>query len=272
MARFGESQIYSPKIQGNRLANIFLKIFGTFDTGCGSLYFMRVVKQLAEKKDFRNVLDAGCGSGTFSFWLAQQYPNAKIEACDLSEENIEICKEIQSRLGIRNISFFFQDLRTYRREGAFVFIFSNHVLEHIIENRMVISNLVYSIEKGGYIYIQIPTVIQKRLSSLGKRFVRSHEEWGRKEHIGQNLTLELLCSELHRLGCQILLAKHIEGFWGELRFELQEMALGFLHIELLFALLYPLLRIFGYIDSLTNCSDGNGILVFARTSSVNSLS
>jgi SAM-dependent methyltransferase len=271
MTRFGECQIYDPKIRGNKLAEIFMKIFGTIDTGSGHLHFMKIVKKLPKKIDFNYVLDAGCGKGKFSFWLAQEYPNAKIDACDSSQESIDFCKEIQSHLKIRNINFFVQDLRTYRSEGNYDFIFSTHVLEHILENRLVISNLVSSMEKGGYIYIQIPNAVQKRLSSFGKRFVKSHLEWVKKEHVGQTLTLNLLCSELQRLGCKILIAKHTEGFWGELRFELKEMALGYLHSDVLFALLYPFLKILGYIDSLVNYSDGNGILVFARTIPISSL-
>jgi SAM-dependent methyltransferase len=267
MTRYGECQIYDPKIRSNRLAKIFLKVFRTVDTDSGVLHFMKIVKKLAKKTDFNHILDAGCGKGKFSFWLAQEYSNAKIDACDLREESIYLCKEVQSHLKIRNVDFFVQDLRTYRSEGTYDFIFSIHVLEHIAENRLVISNLVSSMKKGGYIYIQIPNAVIKRLSSFGKRFVKSHEEWGKNEHVGQTLTLDLLCSELQRLGCKILIARHTEGVWGELRFELKEMALGYLHSEVLFALLYPLLKIFGYIDSLVNYSDGNGILVCARASS-----
>jgi SAM-dependent methyltransferase len=271
MTRFGECQVYDPKIRGNRLAEIFLTIFGTVDTGSGDFHFMRIVKKLA-KIDFNHVLDAGCGKGKFSFWLAQEYPNVKIDACDLSEESIDLCREVQSHLKIRNIHFFVQDLRTYRSEGTYDFIFSTHVLEHILENRLVISNLVSSLKKGGYIYIQIPNAVIKRLSSFGKRFVKSHVEWGKKEHVGQTLTLNLLCSELQRSSCKILIAKHTEGFFGELRFELQEMALGYLHSEVLFAILYPLLKILGYIDSLVDYSGGNGILVLARKIPISSLS
>lgn len=263
MGRFGESQIYNSKIRRNRLAKTFLKIFGTIDTGSSHLHFMRIVRMVAKEIDFNHVLDAGCGKGKFSFWLAQEYRNTKIDACDLSGENVDLCIEIRNHLKIRSINFFVQDLRTYRNESTYDFIFSNHVLEHIIENRLVISNLVSSLKKEGYIYIRIPNAVQKRLS-FGKRFLKSHEEWAKKEHIGQTLTLGLLSSELEHLGCKILIARHTEGFWGELRFELSEMALSYFHSRVLFALLYPLLKIFGYVDSLVNYSDGNGILVLAK--------
>lgn len=266
IVRFGESRIYDPKFRGKMFAigKVFLRIFGSFDTSSSrDLYFVRIVKEVAKKIYLKDVLDAGCGSGQFSFWLAQEYPNVKIDACDLSEERISLCKEIQGRLKTRNIIFFVQDLRTYKSEGTYDFIFSNHVLEHIVENRLVISNFVSSLSREGYLYIQIPNNIQKRLS-FGKRFLRSHEVWAKKEHIGQTLTLSLLSSELERLGCRILIARHTDGFWGEVRFELSQIAMNYLHSRILFALLFPLLKILGYIDSLVNYSDGNGILILAK--------
>jgi SAM-dependent methyltransferase len=263
MARFGQSQIYHPEIRGSRLATLFLKVFGSVDTGSSHLHFLRVTRRAARTIAFDRVLDAGCGSGKFSFWLAQEHPNAQIEACDLSADKIDLCKEIQASMNIHNINFFVQDLRTYRRVGGYDFIFSNHVLEHIPENRQALSNLVASASDGGWIYIQMPSGIQRRLA-IGRRFVQSHEQWERKEHIGEQLTLDSLCLEFERSGCEVLVRRHTEGLWGELRFELSEMALSYLHSRAVFALMYPLLKVLGYIDSFVSSSDGNGLLVVAR--------
>ena len=167
-----------------------------------------------------------------------------IDACDSSEEKISVCGEIQTRLGIGNIRFFVQDLRSCGLGAGYDFVFSNHVLEHISDNRSVLARLVSSLRPGGHIYIQVPTAMQRRLP-LGKRFVRAHEQWTEGEHLGQDLTLASLCSVLEGLGCDILIVRHTEGFWGGLRFELSEMALSYFRSRLLFAVLYPLLKILG---------------------------
>lgn len=263
MARLGASQIYDPRIERNRSAKIFLRIFGSVDASSSPILFKRIVKKVDKDFNCRRVLDAGCGKGKYSFWLAQEYQNIIVDACDFAEDKIDLCRRIQHEMNTHNINFFVQDLRTYKKEGNYDFVFSNHVLEHIAENRLVISNLVDSLKLGGYIYIQIPNAVQKRLP-FGKNFLASYDEWDRKEHIGQTLTLESLSSELQGRGCKVLIARYIEGFWGELAFELEEMALGFIHSRILFAALYPLLKTLGYIDSLANYSEGNGILVLAR--------
>jgi SAM-dependent methyltransferase len=259
VARFGEVPVHDPAIRGNRLAEAFFRVFGGVDTSSSHLHFMRTVKEI----HFSRALDAGCGKGRFSFWLAQEYPAAMIDACDLSEEKITLCREIQARLEIDNLSFLVQDLRTYTHGGAYDFIFSNHVLEHISENRMVLAGLVSSLKPGGHIYVQVPGAIQRRLRFF-RRFVHAHEQWAEREHVGQDLTLASLCSVLEGLGCDIVIARYTEGLWGELRFELSEMALSYFQSRLLFAVLYPLLKTLGYVDSLMKYEDGNGILVLAR--------
>jgi len=262
MARWGESQIHDPEIRGNRLARAFLRVFGTVDTGSSRFCFMRVVRQIVEEIGFRCVLDAGCGKGKYSFWLAREYPDAEISAFDLSEEKIAFCKAVQPQVGTPNITFFVRDVLSHRTEGVYDFIFSNHVLEHIAENRLAVANLVSSLREGGVIYIAMPTAEQKRLP-LAKWFLGSYEEWERAEHVGQVFTLVSLCSELESLGCTILLAKHTSGFWDELRFELQEMALSYFRSRVLFALLYPMLRLFGIMDASVEHSRGNVIVVLA---------
>ena len=136
-------------------------------------------------------------------------------------------------------------------------------MEHIFENRLVISNLVYSLKNGGYIYIQIPNAIQKRLP-YGRRFIEAHERWARKEHVGQTLTIDSLSSELDLLNCNVLIARYTEGFWGELRFVLSEMALNYFQSSIMYALLFPLLKLLGFIDSLIDYSEGNGIMILAE--------
>lgn len=263
MARFGASEQYDPQVRGSTFKTIFLKIFGTVETSSSHLHFKKNMKKIKKEIQCQHILDAGCGRGKYSFWLAERIPDAIIDACDLSKKKIEICKETQGQLKIENINFFEQDLITFNDEEMYDLVYSNHVLEHIPENLTVISQLVKGLRTGGYLYIQIPNATQKRLF-FGKRYLNKFEEWEKKEHVGQTLTLDRLISELERLGCDILVQKYTEGFWGELRFELEEMALRHFNSQALFVLLFPFLKLFGLIDSLKDHSDGNGILVLAR--------
>ena len=84
--------------------------------------------------------------------------------------------------------------------------------------------------------------------------------------MGQTLTLNSLSSLIRVFGLHDIDGKTHRGFWGKLSFELREVALNYLNSKLLFVLLFPMLKLFGYLDSLTNSSEGNGILVLAQKS------
>lgn len=263
MIRFGASQIFHPDIKDNRFAKLFLKIFGNQETGSSYLHFMRTVRKLSLNKNSK-VLDAGCGKGKYSFWLSQKYPAMLIDACDLSGENIAYCKECQRHLNT-NCNFFIHNLLELIKPNYYDLIFSNHVIEHIADNKKVLHNFILSLKPGGYIYIQIPNATQNRLFS--EKFIDNFRKWEENEHIGQDLTLSSLASLLEKANYNILLAKHISGFWGELSFELKEIALSYLNNKVLYAILFPFLKLFGYIDSLVDYKTGNGILVLAQKKS-----
>jgi 2-polyprenyl-3-methyl-5-hydroxy-6-metoxy-1,4-benzoquinol methylase len=259
----GESHLFDPEIRSDPIAQLFLRVVGRLDTSSSAVHFIRYIQQIATVRPLRRVLDAGCGKGKLSFWLAGAYPHAQLDALDYSSEKIAASSAIQRDMGVTNIRFFVADLCHFSNESAYDLIFSNHVLEHIVENRKVLANLVQSLRPGGFIYIQMPNAVQQRLP-VGRRFLASYDEWERGEHAGQTLTLDALSTELRQLGCRIVDARYTEGWVGELRFELEQMALGHFRNKVLYAALYPLLRTLGYVDSLFRYQSGNGVLVLAQ--------
>ena len=124
MSSFGSTIRYYPEVQGRLLPQLFIRLFGGLDTGSSHQHFLRTVKDLP-LPEFRTVLDAGCGRGAFTFWLAQNFPNAIYDACDLSESNIALCRSIQDATGTR-CHFFVQDLVEYCQPDTYDFILSNH--------------------------------------------------------------------------------------------------------------------------------------------------
>lgn len=266
MTRFGTSQLYDPQVRDDTFARLFLRVAGTVMTSSSHFHFMRTVKTLEKQRTFQRTLDAGCGKGKFSFWLAQRWRQTRVDACDLDGDKIEVCEDIRRQLDVDNVGFFVEDLTTLRAKEQYDFVFSNHVLEHIPDNALAIANLVGALKPGGYIYIQIPNAVQRRFA-WGRRFVQGHEEWTEGEHGGQTFTLDTLAGELERLGCRVITRKFTEGWLGEVRFELEEMALSYFKSQLLFVLLYPLLKTMGYVDSRLHYSNGNGILVLAQKAS-----
>ncbi|MBD3168904.1 MAG: methyltransferase domain-containing protein [candidate division Zixibacteria bacterium] len=263
MPRFGKGRLHSPKIQKSLVARMLLKIFGNMEITSSHFHFMRNVRRLKKKYDFKRILDAGSGNGDYAFWVAERFPDVSIDACDVSEDSINLCKNAQKKLGLGNIDYIQMDLREFIRPGTYDFIYSNHVLEHIPENLDVIKKLVTSLKPGGYIYIQLPDADQKRLD-WGEKYMEEHKKWADKEHIGLTLNLKSLSGALRESGCEIIRAKHTEGVLGEISFKLGEMARSYYRSNAVFALMLPFLKIIGYLDSLMDYKSASGILVLAR--------
>ena len=79
-------------------------------THAGSLVRMRHFKKEVKNINYSSALDAGCGGGDYSFYLAKQKPNASVTAYDINTEQIErLVKESKER-GILNIEFAKRDL------------------------------------------------------------------------------------------------------------------------------------------------------------------
>src|SRR5258708_2424752 len=81
----------------NPFQKILWTIRGDFHIGRWIRYFQ--LKKVL--KDFpitpARILDAGCGTGQTAFFLERRFPNALIEAVDISLKDIETAREIAKK-------------------------------------------------------------------------------------------------------------------------------------------------------------------------------
>ena len=116
------------------------------------LYFRNFLKDFS----FSEALDAGCGPGLFTFYLARQFPASHTCGYNISQEELEECKKEKLEKNITNVSFFQVNLLTLTDKGKYDFIYSIDVLEHIKGNRTVIENLYNALKSGGTFYLAMP--------------------------------------------------------------------------------------------------------------------
>ena len=77
----------------NKILQRFSKASKTYhDNAFVQKHMGERLHQLLPRKDFRNILEIGCGSGSFSELLVKAYPQAKITLNDLSPQMLSICK------------------------------------------------------------------------------------------------------------------------------------------------------------------------------------
>jgi len=267
-ARLGFTDIYHQNVQRRGvLGQLYLLVFGTPHLGsfANGIYLRRVLRQ----GKFKAILDAGCGDGTFAFYVAANRPDSEVLGADIGEQGLHgventlaICDRIQSDLSFPNLEFRCLDLRGLDFQEKFDLIYCFDVLEHIPENRLVLTKFHGALKRGGKLLLRIPTRVQRRV--LPKNFTAEHEKWAVIEHVGQHYEQDSLKKDLMEIGYTIDTCDSTMGFWGRLSFEIFEGARLFRFPEIILFALCPFLKVFRFVDAHSHPKRGDGLLVLCR--------
>jgi SAM-dependent methyltransferase len=96
------------------------------------------------------VLEAGCGVGAQTVFLARNSPGAKIVSIDISPESLELARKHVSDEGLPNVSFCQADIRNLPfPDGTFDHVFVCFTLEHVPDPLLALENLRKVLKPGG---------------------------------------------------------------------------------------------------------------------------
>lgn len=222
-----------------------------------TLYLKRFVRTIT----FSKVLDAGCGTGLFTLFLAGRFPEARFAGYDLSPDDLDQGRAEARQKGLGNVSFEVQDLMRLDENEKFDFIFSIDCLEHIPGNQKVMAGLVRALVPGGVLYVAMPCEKIHRFL-FPKRYFEKYIRWAAGEHIGDQYTCDELVAIFRSLGLAILQAQYTFGFWGKLAWELDMLTDSRPRLK---RLLLPFLFSVGALDPLCgNRSGPYGLLVVGK--------
>jgi len=114
-------------------------------------YFIRLIPFERETK--LKVLDAGCGTGLYTFALLKRFPNILIHAFDLNVEMVRTMKNTIQQKGLGNqVKIFTGDVTKSLpfQQEQFDLIITGGVLEYVESPAVVVKNLFPYLKKGGY--------------------------------------------------------------------------------------------------------------------------
>jgi 2-polyprenyl-3-methyl-5-hydroxy-6-metoxy-1,4-benzoquinol methylase len=156
----------------------------------------------------REILDAGSGFGQYSYFMAKRFPDAKINAVDVKEDQISDSKYFFSKCGLDNCSFSVGDLTKIEDENKYDFILSVDVMEHIEDDTGVFKHFYRSLKPGGRVLINTP-------SNLGGSDAHSGEDESFiGEHVRNGYSKEEICGKLQQAGFEIESFEYTYGKWG----------------------------------------------------------
>jgi SAM-dependent methyltransferase len=228
----------------------------------------REIKNFFKSRDGQtNVLDAGCGFGQYSYFIAKKFRNSNVIGVDINEERIKESEKFAREEGIENLKFDIADLENLNYEESFDLILAVDVLEHIENDVKVLKNFYRALKKDGLLIISTP-------SSLGGSDVHSDEDASFiEEHIRHGYSQDEIKSKLEEAGFEDITFKYTYGKFGSLSWKLMiKFPILLLGKSFIFVVLLPLYYLFVlmpgfllmWLDGRVENKSGTGLLVKAR--------
>jgi len=122
-----------------------------------------VIELVKKHSNGKDVLDIGCGVGTFALLLARLGYNTK--GIDISEDSIETCEYYKKKLKIHNVSFIKENLASKSEilEEKFDIIIAADIIEHLSDDvlKKTLLNCRKWLKNDGIVVIHtFPTIYQ----------------------------------------------------------------------------------------------------------------
>lgn len=230
-------------------------VFSPVDIGdyIKRLYFARSIKTIS-LGSFKNILDAGCGNGSYAIKLARKYPFAKIKAGDIKEDF--------PNANLKNLTFERIDLSSLEDRAQYDFIYAIDVLEHIPHNIKVIEKLHEALKPNGYFFLHMPGKFEKWI--LPDKLFSNFKTKLQKEHIGEHYSLEELREILIKMNFQIIQAHYTFGFFGKFSQEIDILLSRNFFFKIFRLSLMPFLKFMGIIEVIVANKTGCNFLIICK--------
>lgn len=95
---------------------------------CASL---KKSSEYAQLEDDIDILELGCGWGSLTIWMAQNYPKSRIQAVTNSEAQVSYIQNILDRDNITNVDLVKSDVNSLSLDRRFDRVVSIEMIEHI---------------------------------------------------------------------------------------------------------------------------------------------
>ena len=133
--RFGASYLYRNDLSWAGRLGFWFHGFPFIGSFLRSLYFRKAIRG----RSYTDILDAGCGAGEYSFYLAARYPKSHVIGIDLNKATLDINAKVADALRLDNVRFLKKDLHKLTESGVYDLIVSVDVLDRVKENHEVLA-------------------------------------------------------------------------------------------------------------------------------------
>ncbi len=213
----------------------------------------------ATEGSYGTILDAGCGSGVFSFELAKRHPEAQVTGVELEPELVARASEIARRAGLTNCSFQQGDVTKLDFEDAFDLVVSVDNFEHVEDDIAAMRTLRHALRPGGRLVAHVPGY-ERRWILFGRRV-----NFDVPGHVRPGYQADQLVSKLGQAGFQVTAHQYTYGAIETLTNNISYLITGAdQRRKLQYAAVFPLLLAVSYLGKFSRPRWGAGVLAVAR--------
>jgi SAM-dependent methyltransferase len=221
--------------------------------------------------DNASILDAGSGFGQYVWRLSRMGSLFRILGVDVKPEQIDDCNNFFARMNLSDrVSFREADLTTFDAKDVYDLVLSVDVMEHIVEDEKVLTNLCRSLHVGGMLLISTPS------DQGGSDTDHHHSSEGISgfidEHVRDGYNINDIREKLLRAGFSTVEARYTYGVPGSIAWRLSMKypivmlnvsKLFFVVLPFYYLIAYPVAYVLNHFDVWGNHAKGTGLLVKA---------
>ena len=111
--------------------------------------------QRAEIADGMSVLELGCGWGSLSLWMAQQYPNSKLTVVSNSSSQRRFIEAEAIGCGLKNLNVITCDINDFDTDLKFDRVVSVEMFEHVRNHAMLMQRISGWLKPKGKLFVHV---------------------------------------------------------------------------------------------------------------------
>jgi cyclopropane-fatty-acyl-phospholipid synthase len=111
----------------------------------------------AEIEDGMEILDLGCGWGSLTFWIAEQYPKTTVLAVSNAQNQIDYIRKTAAERGLANIHTVVRDMNHMETSRRFDRILSIEMFEHMRNWEKLLHRISTWLRPQGKLFVHIFT-------------------------------------------------------------------------------------------------------------------
>lgn len=208
----------------------------------------------------RSILDVGSEDATFVYWLADEFPAARVLAIDTDARSIAACRSALPKAYARQVEFLESSLADLPAD-AFDLATAFDVLEHIEDDRDALRRILRSLTSGGSFLVHVPRDVWTHTDGRQER-VPDSEAWRiNPGHVRMGYSPESLSALAESVGFEVVRIELWVRRWGTRAHAFYKLLE---HPTPLRLLSIPFTDLASVLDERRPAGEGNTVFLHAR--------